>query len=96
MVIPPLHIHHIGPFLTILAIRENTGRPGRGSGMTREEAGRNGEKWVETGRSGENNHPTIILARTGKTREDWEEAGAICETREQRGSYTGVTRLKAA
>ena len=65
--------------------------------MTREEAARNGEKWVEAGRSGENNHlPPIILASTGKTREDWEEVGAIWETREQHGNYMGVTRLKAA
>ena len=30
--------------------------------------------------------PPIVLARTGKTREDREEAGAIQETWEQHGS----------
>ena len=97
--IPPLHIHRIGPFLPILAIRENTGRPGRGSGMTREEAGRNGEKWVETGRSGENNHPPHHTGpywkNTGRLGRSGSNMGDTGTTRELYGSNTaqsGITR----
>ena len=95
---PPLHISRIGPFLQILAIRENTGRPGRGSGMTREEGGRNGEKWVETGRSGENNPPLPppppsywpVLEKHGKIGKKREQYGRhgnnMGAIREQHGS----------
>ena len=74
-------------------------------GETREgignDTGRSREKRGEMGRNGEIGQkqpppPPIVLARTGKTREDREEAGAIRETWEQHGSYTGATRLKVA
>ena len=48
--IPPLHISRIGPFLQILAIRENTGETLEGIGN---DTGRSGEKRGEMGRNGE-------------------------------------------
>ena len=73
--IPPLHISRI-------SISPNIGDTGE-HGDTREmignDTGRSGEKWGDRAKT---TTPPIILARTGKTREDREEAGAIWETRE--------------
>ena len=101
--IPPLHISRIGPFLQILAIRENTGRPGRGSGMTREEGGRNGKKWVGTGRSDENNHPPPpphhtgqYWKNTGRSGRSGSNMGDKGTTRELYGSNTAQNRITRA
>ena len=67
--------------------------------MTREEGGRNGEKWVETGRSGENNHPPHRTGpywkNTGRSGRSGSNMGDTGITRELYGSNTaqsGITR----
>ena len=92
-IIPPLHIHHIGPFLPILAIWENTGRPGRRSGMTQEEAGRNGEIGQKT--TTPPHHTGPYWKKTGRSGRSGSNMGDTGTTRELYGSNTaqsGITR----
>ena len=63
------------------------------------DTGRNGEKWVETGRSGENNHPPPsywpVLEKHRKIGKKREQYGRQGTTRELYGSNTaqsGITR----